>query len=668
MGVESLKPASTPTGAVFLSYASQDAEAAARICNALRAAGIEVWFDQSELRGGDAWDRHIRRHIHDCALFLPIISAHSDARQEGYFRREWRLAVERAGDMAEDVAFLVPVVIDGTKDATARVPDRFREVQWSHVPDGHAPPAFTERVRRLLSPEPSHVTTIAQESANPVAGGRSVAGVPPRSWLSRPALLAAALVVTVGGAYLVVDRFVLSKGAAPLSTSIAHKSIAVLPFADLSEKRDQEYFAEGLAEEILDLLAKIPGLKVIGRSSSFAFKGNGSDLHKVGAALGVAHLVEGSVRKLDSRVRVTVQLIDVQDGTHRWSETYDRDAADSLSLQREIATAVARALQVSVSDYFGPGGTKSAEAYDLYLRGIRDVDSSTREAELRATSEFSKAVETDPAYVNAWVGLADAYDVAATDNVAPRAETYALARLAVDKALALDPMNADAHAMRAFIRMNVWDWNGAEDDIRRSQSIRKTSGALQAAGKLARIRGNLAEAESNLRDTLALDPLDTFTLFELASFVYPRLGRFEDADQLFARLRAVSADVVMLNANQSWNAVLAGKYDLAVRLAETEKDPEGREMSLAIAYTATHDLEKSGQALERLLRIPTVSEYFVADVYAYRGEKDLSFQYLEKAYANHSVDLQDLKTDPFLSSLRTEQRYKVLLHRMGLPE
>jgi len=142
-----------PAGAVFLSYASQDAAAAERITTALRAAGIEVWFDQSELRGGDAWDRQIRRQIHECALFIAIISAHSDARNEGYFRREWKLAVERTADIAEDVPFLLPVVIDATKDATARVPDRFREVQWSHLPEGVPSAAFIERVQRLLSPE-----------------------------------------------------------------------------------------------------------------------------------------------------------------------------------------------------------------------------------------------------------------------------------------------------------------------------------------------------------------------------------------------------------------------------------------------------------------------------------------------------------------------------------
>src|ERR1700758_4182006 len=153
MGGGSPERVSTPTGAVFLSYASQDAEAAQSICDALRAAGIEVWFDKSELRGGDAWDRQIRKQIHDCALFIPIISAHSQARLEGYFRREWRLAADRTHDMAEEKAFLVPVVIDDTSERNASVPDKFRDVQWSHLLEGAVPPAFIERVKRLLSGE-----------------------------------------------------------------------------------------------------------------------------------------------------------------------------------------------------------------------------------------------------------------------------------------------------------------------------------------------------------------------------------------------------------------------------------------------------------------------------------------------------------------------------------
>ena len=151
MGDESPKPASTPTGAVFLSYASQDAEAAQRICDALRAAGIEVWFDKSELRGGDVWDRQIREQIHDCRLFIPVISANTEARDEGYFRREWGLAVDRTRDMDEKKAFLLPVVIDDTVERSARVPERFHGIQWTRLLAGLTPPAFVARVRKLLS-------------------------------------------------------------------------------------------------------------------------------------------------------------------------------------------------------------------------------------------------------------------------------------------------------------------------------------------------------------------------------------------------------------------------------------------------------------------------------------------------------------------------------------
>ena len=219
MGAESAEPASTPTGAVFLSYASQDAEAAQRICAALRSAGIEVWFDQSELRGGDAWDRQIRKQIHNCALFVPVISAHSDARREGYFRREWKLAVDRTADMAEDVAFLLPVVIDSTPDATARVPDRFRDVQWSRLPDGQASPAFVEGVHRLLSPAPDqaatgHPTTLSV----PDATLRARRPVPGPSW-SKPALwITVAVGVFAALGFLVADKFWISEHpASPLA-------------------------------------------------------------------------------------------------------------------------------------------------------------------------------------------------------------------------------------------------------------------------------------------------------------------------------------------------------------------------------------------------------------------------------------------------------------------
>jgi TolB-like protein/Flp pilus assembly protein TadD len=659
--------AQEPTGRVFLSYASEDAAAAEQIASALRSVGIEVWFDRTELRGGDVWDRQIEDRIHDCRLFIPLISANTERRDEGYFRREWALAVDRTRDMAEKKTFLVPVVIDGTHQRDASVPEKFRHVQWSRLPDGHPAPDFIARIAALLGREHAAMSPATVD----LRGVEAAATAPTRArlwlWLGLATLLSAVVIGTVAWRHAVTRP--AAAGTAGIAARATEASIAVLPFVDLSEKHDQQYFADGLAEEIVDLLAKIPGLKVIGRTSSFQFKSNSGDLRKIGATLNASHIVEGSVRKLGDRVRVTVQLIDAGDGTHRWSETYDRDTSDILSLQREIATAVARELEVSVSDYFGPGSTtKSAEAYDLYLRGIRDVDTYNQEAVQRAIEAFSKAVEYDPAYVNAWIGLADAYDVAATSHLSPHAEAYRQARSAADRALQLDPTNAEAYAMRAFIRMNVWDWQGADDDIRRSLGLRKTGGAMQAAGNLAIARGDLAEAERLLRGVLALDPLDTFALANLAAVVYPPLGRFEEADRAYSKVRDLDANYVWLNENQSITAVLEGNFTLALQLAEKEKDPEGRDLARAIIYSAMGDPNRSGQALERLVHMPNVSDYTLAQVHAYRGEKDLAFRFLEGSYQHRSPDLLNLKTDPLLSALRTDERYKGLVRRMNLPE
>ena len=191
MGEESSKPASTPTGAVFLSYASQDAEAAQCICAALRSAGVEVWFDQSELRGGDTWDRQIRRQIRECTLFVPIISANSQARPEGYFRLEWDLADQRTHLMGRNRAFVVPVCTDATPEREADVPDSFVAVQWTRMPGGETPPAFVERIKRLLSPELSAMSAVS----GAVPGLRE----PVRAtWRSKPVLLAIVALVFRG--------------------------------------------------------------------------------------------------------------------------------------------------------------------------------------------------------------------------------------------------------------------------------------------------------------------------------------------------------------------------------------------------------------------------------------------------------------------------------------
>lgn len=206
-----------PSRAIFLSYASPDAEAARHICDALRAASMEVWLDQSELRGGDAWDESIRDQIKACALFIPIISANAHARVEGYFRLEWKLAVDRSHRMAPKQPFLLPVVIDDTSQSDDAIPDRFRELQWSRLPGGHVTPAFIGRVQRLLSPVEAHEPTNGRHATRPTsaatpASGRSVGG----SWSPRRALAVVAAVMVLGAlAYLTIDKFRISKHTAP---------------------------------------------------------------------------------------------------------------------------------------------------------------------------------------------------------------------------------------------------------------------------------------------------------------------------------------------------------------------------------------------------------------------------------------------------------------------
>ena len=381
-----------------------------------------MWFDQSELRGGDAWDQSIRKQIKTCALFIPIISQNTHARVEGYFRLEWKLAVDRSHLISADQAFLLPVVIDDTRDDDERVPERFREVQWTRLSGGVTPAAFVERVRRLLSGEPAQRTTGTPPDAARVPAAPSSRKPVLASWPSKPALLATSAVVIVALGYLAANRFVLSKrgaevGAAPAPAAQSAPatatvfappphSIAVLPFVNLSGDREQEYFSDGLTEELLNSLAEISELQVAARTSSFSFKEH-PDIATVAHKLNVGAVLEGSVRRSAHTIRVTAQLINAVTGFHVWSKTYDRDLGDVLKLQTEIATAVASALKVTllgdVAAKVELGGTRNPAAFDAYLRGARAFSSRHEDKDLPvAIAAYTEAIRLDPHYALAF--------------------------------------------------------------------------------------------------------------------------------------------------------------------------------------------------------------------------------------------------------------------------
>jgi TolB-like protein/Flp pilus assembly protein TadD len=480
--------ASMPAGAVFLSYASQDADVAEQIAMALRTAGIEVWFDKSELRGGDAWDRQIRKQIRDCTLFIPIISAQSQARLEGYFRREWKLAADRTHDMAEEKAFLVPLVIDDTSERYACVPDRFREVQWTRMSAGETPTAFIERVQRLLSGEGS--ITIRP----PAVSGAGV-------WSEAP----------------------------------PEKSLAVMPFANLSRDPENEYFSDGLAEEILNALSGVADLRVAARSSSFYFKGRTTDLQDIAKRLRVAHIVEGSVRRLANRVRVTAQLVDVRNGFQLWSERYDREIADVFEIQDEIAQAIARRLKVALLTG-ARRPTANIEAYELYLQGRHELQQRSPGATRAAVQYFERCIALDPDYALAHAGLVGCYGNLPFTGPMSMAVAHARAEVAMKRAMELAPGLWECNYARALYSLYFeGDWGESGRYFTRALEINPRDPMLNAHyAALQAVLRREAKAVDYVEAACKLDPLAPIA-HAMGSLALGILGKFEEAEALARR-------------------------------------------------------------------------------------------------------------------------------------
>jgi TolB-like protein/lipoprotein NlpI len=674
MGELSPERVSTPSGAAFLSYASQDAEAAQKICDALRAGGIEVWFDQSELRGGDVWDQKIRRQIHDCALFVPIISANTASRQEGYFRLEWDLADQRSHMMARSRVFVVPVCLDATTEAAADVPESFRRAQWTRLPAGETPQAFVERVRRLLSPDAG-----TSAATHPVAAAlpiKSPAETRTRRnlWI---VLVLAALAILVGGSWSALQHTGLRRHVdagvdGQSQPVVAEKSIAVLPFVDLSEKHDQEYFADGMAEEILDLLAKIPNLKVIGRTSSFQFKGKTGDLRTIAAALAVRYVVEGSVRRSGNHIRVTAQLIDAHSGTHRWSETYDRAFDDVLAVQSEIASTVARELQVATAatDLTSTARLHNAEAYTLYLRGRSALDRGDRVRLAQAQRYFEEASDLDPSWSRPAEALAWAHVMQVEFQFVPSSEGWQEARHAAETALRIDPSSASAHAILGQLAaLQEYQWDRAEREFATALHIDPNNIAgLILSANTSMAQGRLRQAIQRDDAALTLDPLNPEALESRALWSY-FLGDLDGAARDIRSCLAVSPTYTYAHFALGQILLAAGDKESALRETLKEVPDGGRDVGLAAIYSVLGNKLESDAAMERQQRqYSELWPYSVAQAHASRNEKEQALKWLDRAYDARDSDLQFVRNDPLLGSIRQDPRYKAFLRKMNLAD
>jgi TolB-like protein len=655
--------------AVFLSYASQDANAAQQLCNALRAAGIEVWFDQSELRGGDAWDVSIRRQIKTCALFLPVISRNTHDRDEGYFRLEWKLAVDRSHLMVAGRPFLLPVVIDDAPDQDDKVPDRFREVQWTRLPGGQNSEAFVERVHRLLAadaPTRAAYSTGAPKARSTPPSPRSLA-----LWI-----VSSLLILGVG--YLVAAKFsslqhpvptAAEPAAAPASLeATSNKSIAVLPFADMSENHDQEYFSDGLAEEVLNRLAQLPNLRVIARTSSFSFKGKGDDIPTIARKLSVSHILEGSVRKSGVHLRVTAQLIRASTGDHLWSQTYDSDLKDIFKLQDQIAAAVTDELRLQIAaSTVVSRTTSSPEAQSLLMEATYFSQRTNLKALLRSAELAKKAVALDPNYSDAWARLS--IIDSSLDAYLPEHGYLALARDAASRAISADPSNGYGRSAMIYVLLGMGDLNGARTELQTQASDPRPDWHYSnARGFYLLAIGEWDLASQNYLQALRLDPVDPVLLNNIA-ICYLGSRRLVEARIAFQHALSVAPDLDSLHGTLALVLLWQGGAEQALAEAQREQNSDTRALVLVPIYRALDRIKESDAALSDIeLRLGARRPITVADAYALADKKDRAMEWLNRSFSKGDPAIQSIRGDFYLYGLRDYPPFQELLRRLKLPD
>ena len=681
-------PPSAPTGAVFLSYAREDTEPARRIADALRAFGVEVWFDQSELRGGDAWDAKIKRQIRECALFVPLISAQTQARPEGYFRREWLLAVERTRDMAHGVAFIVPVVIDETREADAAVPEEFMRFHWTRLACGVPTPQFVEQVKKLLDAPRKPAASAAR---TPAVGGQSAA--PRKSGLPL-ALVAAVAVVAVGAALYFAFRpapaapassapaVAKTDAAPPAKPSIYNKSIAVLPFENRSDDKANAFFTDGIHEDILTNLAHIAELRVVSRTSVSEYRSTTKKIRQIGEELGVAWILEGSVQRAGNKVRVTGQLINARTDEHVWAQSYDRDLTDLFAIQAELAKEIAGALSATLSpaekNLLERRPTANPAAYDLYLKA-RQINREGNDTQTELETQVAmlqSATALDPKFAAAWAALAGAHAQMLSQAYDVSAARLAKAREAMELARKLGPDDPEVIAgTGSFFYFALHDYSSALEHFERiaRQWPNDYSGPFFIA-LVQRRQGKWVESLASLRRAALLDPgspeiarnlvislralrhYDEAIVeqtrrvhllpesvresFNLALLHFHARGSTKEADDLLAGPIAERGGADTTSRRRSW-AAIKGDLATAARLDREYPDVAVDPWRSAVVAAAMGDLAGARARVEKMpatLRARLVNEpenttlwAYLAQIEALLGHKDEALAAARKA-------------------------------------
>jgi serine/threonine protein kinase/TolB-like protein len=450
------------------------------------------------------------------------------------------------------------------------------------------------------------------------------------------------------------------------------RSVAVLPFIDMSEKKDQDYFADGLAEELLDLLAQMPDLKVPARSSSFYFKDKSVQVKNVGHDLGVAYVLEGGVRKAGDTIRVSVRLVRADSGYQVWSDTYERNVRDIFKVQDEISAAVVDALKLRLSS---PGPqlaerrTANPEAYDQYLRGKHFYQLGDYDGLLAARDAYRRAIELDPNFGPAFAGLANAEYLTVKDfsdteqpDVIRRAMEHA------DHAVALAPALAEAYSGRALLRYVQHDWGGARGDLQKALALDPSDVKANRRMVLLQLSlGNVAAAVAAQRHVVDLDPLDMDSV-EILAMSYYYAGQGAEARRTFERIRVFSPNYAGLSGNAGFSHLADGQPAAARRECEPHPDDTALACLAAAEHALGHDDRARAILADLIEKHPRRACYVIAKAYGFSGNSALAFEWLNRAFSAQAKLLTNVKSEPAFHALRGDPRYLALLRKMNLPE
>jgi serine/threonine-protein kinase len=481
------------------------------------------------------------------------------------------------------------------------------------------------------------------------------------------------------GAVLSVGLFFVGRYTAGRATpqqgeataAIPQKSIAVLPLLNESGDPGDEYFSDGLSEELIAALAQINGLKVIGRSSSFRFKDRHEEPKAIGEKLGVSTLLEGTVRKQDDRVRIVAELVNAADGIALWTRTFDRELRDIFTVQQEIARAVAESLKVTLlgsNEKSAQMASNSVEAHNAYLQAHFHFQRRNVEEYRKAITYFDQAIQLDPNYALAYAERSEVWTMIG-DLTGQRATAYPKARSDAEKAVEIAPALAEAHAALGWVRF-FGEWKFAEglSELNRAKELSPANPT--ANDLLARVivyLGRIDEAERQARQAVELDPLSVATQFNLGRVLFIA-GKLDEADAAGRKVAELQPSASSSHRWQVFVAVQRGDGETALREAQLEPDDGFRPFELALAHYVQGDRKAADAALADLVANGQSGlAYQIAQAYAVRGETDKAFEWLQIAFDNRDGGTLSLLIDPFLRDLHADPRYKTLLTKLGLP-